>query len=92
MEEKQELTLGQQRVGVNFNPSQKEEVVKVKETCAFLIDYLQGYKNSISVLPENQILNPKEFNEKYAETFRAIVTAQTKIEDEAIWAVKAVTK
>ena len=74
MEEKQELTLGQQRVGVNFNPSQKEEVVKVKETCAFLIDYLQGYKNSISVLPENQILNPKEFNEKYAETFRAIAT------------------
>jgi len=92
MEEKQELTLGQQRVGVNFNPSQKEEVVKVKETCAFLIDYLQGYKNSISVLPENQILNPKEFNEKYAETFRAIAIAQTEIEGAAMWAVKAVTK
>jgi len=80
------------QIPYGFVISQKEEVVKVKETCAFLIDYLQGYKNSISVLPENQILNPKEFNEKYAETFRAIATAQTKIEDAAMWAVKAVTK
>lgn len=86
------LTFGEERVGVNFNPSQKEEVAKVKETCAFLIDYLNAYKNGIAVDPVNQMLSPMEFNEKYAETFRLISIAQTTIEEAAMWAVKALVK
>lgn len=86
------MTLGEQRVGVNFNPSQKEEVAKVKETCAFLIDYLDAYKNGITVQPENAELNPARFNYEYAETFRLINIAQLAIEEASIWAVKALTK
>lgn len=86
------LTFGEERVGVNFNPSQKEEVAKVKETCAFLIDYINAYKNGIAVDPVNQMLSPMEFNEKYAETFRLISIAQTTIEEAAMWAVKALVK
>ena len=86
------LTFGEERVGINFNPSQKEEVAKVKETCAFLIDYLNAYKNGIAVDPVNQMLSPMEFNEKYAETFRLISIAQTKIEEASMWAVKALVK
>ena len=86
------LTFGEERVGVNFNPSQKEEVAKVKETCAFLIDYINAYKNGIAVDPVNQMLSPMEFNEKYAETFRLISIAQTTIEEASMWAVKALIK
>ena len=86
------MTLGEQRVGVNFNPSQKEEVAKVKETCAFLIDYLDAYKNGITVQPENAELNPVQYNHKYGETFRLISIAQTTIEEASMWAVKALVK
>ena len=86
------MTLGEQRVGVNFNPSQKEEVAKVKETCAFLIDYLNAYKNGIAVQPENVELNAARFNHEYAETFRLISIAQTTIEEASMWAVKALVK
>ena len=86
------MTLGEQRVGVNFNPSQKEEVAKVKETCAFLIDYLDAYKNGITVQPENAELNSVGYNDKYAETFRLISIAQTTIEEASMWAVKALVK
>ena len=92
MEEKQELTLGQQRVGVNFNPSQKEEIKVVKERIADVIDYLEAFKNGLAVLPENQNLSPVGYRDKYAETFRAIALAQTKLEEASMWAVKAVTK
>lgn len=86
------LTFGEERVGINFNPSQKEEVAKVKETCAFLIDYLNAYKNGIAVEPENAELNPAQFNYEYAETFRLISIAQTIIEEASMWAVKALVK
>jgi len=88
----EKLTFGQERVGINFNPSQKEEVRKVKETFAFIIDYLQGYKNGFAVEPENSNLTSAEFNQKYAETFRLIALAQTTAEEACMWAVKSVVK
>jgi len=86
------LTFGEERVGVYFNPSQKEEVKKVKETCAFLIDFLNSYKNGIAVDPENTQLSPTEYNQKNGEIFRLISIAQTTIEEACMWAVKALVK
>ena len=88
----EKLTFGEERVGVYFNPSQKEEVKKVKETCAFLIDYLNSYKNGIAVDPKNTELSPTEYNQKNGEIFRLISIAQTTIEEASMWAVKALTK
>jgi len=88
----EKLTFGEERVGVYFNPSQKEEVKKVKETCAFLIDFLNSYKNGIAVDPENTQLSPTEYNQKNGEIFRLISIAQTTIEEACMWAVKSLTK
>ena len=71
-------TLGEKRVRVDFNPSNSGNVNALKTKAAEAINILQDYKDD----PRNQI---------DSETARIIATAQTKYEEAAMWAVKAVT-
>lgn len=74
------MTLGEYRVGINFNPSADDEVAKIKSMAAALID-------AVYVIEEHST-NPLLVNEKK----RLKALAMTHIEDAAMWAVKAVTK
>jgi hypothetical protein len=74
------MTLGEYRVGINFNPSANDEVTKIKNMAAALIDAVDSIEDSST--------NPIWGNEKK----RLKALAMTHIEDAAMWAVKAVTK
>lgn len=72
------LTLGQKRVGLTFNPSGDERVTKIKQLAAEAIDLLQSLRgdvNSQAKSPEGQ---------------RAISEAQTQFEQASMWGVKSV--
>lgn len=71
-------TLGEKRVRVDFNPSNSGNVNALKTKAAEAINILQDFKDD----PRNEI---------DSETARIIATAQTKYEEAAMWAVKAVT-
>ncbi len=77
MNEDLNLTLGQKRVGVTFNPSQKEIVKEIKMKSAELIDLIDSITH-----------NPNEDGEK----IRLKSLAQTSFEQGSMWAVKAATK
>lgn len=88
------MTLGEYRVGIDFNPSNDDRVGQIKRKAADLIDYLQAQRPPLPKVandlggdsvpdPQRQLLN---------ETYRLIALAQTHIEDAAMWGVKAVTK
>lgn len=70
-------TLGQYRVGTNFNPSQSSKVDKIKHMAAALIDEIDSIQ--ITTDPPDAVARLK-------------ATAMTAIEDGAMWAVKAATK
>lgn len=74
-----EKSLGEKRVRVDFNVAQAGNVYALKSKAAELIDILEAFKND-------------ERNEIGPEESRLVATAQTKIEEAAMWAVKAVTK
>jgi hypothetical protein len=74
-----EKTVGERRVRVDFNVAQSGNVHALKSQSAKLIDILEEYKND----PRNEVDD---------EGARLVATAQTKIEEAAMWAVKAVTK
>ena len=69
-------TLGEYRVGIDFNPSGDENVNKIKRAAADLIDLV----NSLPTQGES------------GEVARLKALAQTALEDAAMWAVKCVTK
>lgn len=71
-------TLGQKRVGVDFNPTQNKLVQNLKETFAKLIDDLENEKSKGT---HQQKLD--------SEKIRALSIAQTKIEEASMFAVKA---
>lgn len=79
--EKEHLTLGQQRVGVNFNPTENETVKLLKEKSAELIDLLQSMRDVGS--------HAEKFS---GEKHRLISIAQTEIETACMYAVKSVFK
>ena len=68
-------TLGQERVGVTFNPSNDPRVDAFKEHTAYAIDELETLKGGAT-----------------PEVARCASIAQTKFEEAAMWAVKAITK
>lgn len=70
-----EQTLGEQLVGINFNPSGDEKVAKVKSLYAEIIDLLDDCRKK-----END-------NQKNRHISVAITEAQTA----QMWAVKAIT-
>jgi hypothetical protein len=80
------LTLGQERVGVNFNPSQKEIVKNIKQKTAELIDLIDSI--TLATLGDPSIPEPS-IN---GEVRRLKALAMTSYEEAAMWAVKAATK
>lgn len=70
-----EQTLGEQLVGIDFNPSGNEKVAKVKSLYAEIIDLLDDHR--------------KEEND--AQKNRHISVAITEAQTAQMWAVKALT-
>lgn len=73
--EKRELTYGEQAVGLDFNPSQNEDVYKCKKAFAEEIDRLHTMRESLP--------GPSEKGRLISEAITQIQTAQ-------MWAVKAI--
>lgn len=71
------MTEGEYRVGVSFNPGGHEQVDGIKQITAGLIDDMEP-------IIKNRHNNPG--------AARCAALAQTKYEEAAMWAVKAVTK
>ncbi len=71
-------TLGEIRVRTDFNPSQNTVVDQIKQQSASLINLVETLRGDGS----------KPIS---GETARLIVLAQTKIEEAAMWSVKAAT-
>lgn len=76
--EKKELTLGEKRVRVEFNPSNVGNVNFFKEKTAELINVCEDLK-------------PQDGSMMSGEKARLISLAQTAYEEAAMWAVKAAT-
>lgn len=75
-----EMTKGQYRVGITFNPSGNELVDDIKRRAAELIDLIEKIRSS------------GDSHDQATEVIRLKALAQTAIEDGAMWAVKAATK
>ena len=74
----QPQTMGEYRVGAEFNPSGSGFVAEIKQAAADLIDLIER-------IPSPQ---PTSAN----EIARLKALAQTAVEESAMWAVKAATK
>jgi hypothetical protein len=80
-DKKDHMTLGEFRLGVNFNPSGKSEVDELKGSGADIIDMLDATRDTI------------EKNDPLAgETHRTISMAQSLIEEGVMLGVKALTR
>lgn len=75
-------TIGEQRIRAEFNPGNDDTVQNLKEYFAEGINRLEKLK-SFRVPGEGSTTNP--------EILRCIASAQTKLEEAAMWAVKAAT-
>lgn len=73
--ENSKKSIGEKRVRVNFNPMGTDKIMFKKKEFASLIDELESEKK--------QTTDP--------EKLRLIATAQTKIEEAAMWTIKAMT-
>lgn len=77
-------TIGQYRVGSNFNPSGNTAVDTIKSAAASFID-------AVEELADDAVGNA-ETDEQRGEIRRLKALAMTHAEDAAMWGVKAVTK
>lgn len=84
-----ELTFGQKRVGLSFNPSQDSSVSNVKQQTAEIIDYMQAVRNDECSKTYDE--SPEVLQQKSGEKLRLISLAQTAYEEACMWAVKAIT-
>lgn len=82
--EQPKLTLGQYRVGIDFNPSQNEDVSFIKQTAADAITFLKEKMQAH--------LQTTNGSEQAGEIARLYAHAMTMFEDAAMRGVKAVTK
>jgi hypothetical protein len=74
------MTKGEYRVGVNFNPGGHEQVDGIKNITAGLIDEME------------RVVRVGNGDGGNREAARCAAIAQTRYEEAAMWAVKAVTK
>ena len=74
-----ELTPGEKAVGLTFNPSNDENVQKIKELCAQVFDIVEK-----SVAPANGSIENARARKMRDAALHEIITAQ-------MWAVKVVT-
>lgn len=85
-----QLTLGQRRVRVNFNPSANPKVEEMKQRYADIIDSLEAERTGLRAMgPENE--TPEAFALRTSEIFRSISIAQTEAERACRDAVTALT-
>lgn len=83
------MTRGEYKVGVNFNPSGQSLVDEIKQRAAQLIDLIE----LIPPCPEEYMDEVTDGNTAMIQQrMRCAAIAQTKIEEGAMWAVKAATK
>lgn len=71
------MTLGEYRIGIDFNPSGLPNVGAIKRAAADFIDLIVAVRESTYSTAERE---------------RLFALAMTHIEDAAMWAVKAATK
>ena len=83
------LSLGEQRVRTEFNPSMQDLVSQLKQKTAELIDLLQAVRNDEVSKTYDKSVEAK--NEISGEKLRLISLAQTSYEEAGMWAVKAAT-
>lgn len=76
-------SLGEKRVRVDFNPMKSDRIMFVKKEFAQLIDELETEARKVR---ESQQDSPET-----REQLRLTAIAQTKIEEAAMWMVKALT-
>lgn len=74
-----ELTFGEKRVGITFNPGNNPAVDHVKSAAAQLIDICKSGMDAAN-------------SEGNSEAARCFAQACTVFEDAAMWAVKGITK
>jgi len=78
-----QMTKGEFRVGINFNPSTDDTVSKIKRAAADLIDLIESVKDHPGKPSDERIVGERR---------RLKALAQTGVEEAAMWAVKAATK
>ena len=85
-----QLTEGEKRVRTNFNVSSSKSVDTAKQLMAEAINLLSRDQNDIASYYYDN-LNTTQFRDLSGDYQREIATAKTKIEEAAMWAVKALT-
>jgi hypothetical protein len=73
------MTIGEDRVRVKFNPSLQDDVNRIKQSTAVMIDLIEQVKLSAQI------------KGGHSEVIRLCALAQTALEESAMWAVKALT-
>ncbi len=69
-------TFGQKAVGINFNPSNKSAVDRLKQTMANAIDEMNNFRNAEATTPEQK---------------RLASISITEMQGAQMWAVKSLT-
>ena len=85
-----QLTEGEKRVRINFNTSSSKTVDEAKKLMAEAINLLSRDQNDVASYYYDN-LKPTQYNELSGDYQREVATAKTKIEDAAMWLVKALT-
>ena len=85
-----QLTEGEKRVRTNFNVSSAKTVDEAKKLMAEAINLLCRDQNDVASYYYDNI-NTTQYRELSGDYQREIATAKTKIEEAAMWAVKALT-
>ena len=84
------LSEGEKRIRTNFNVSALKTVDTTKQLMAEAINLLSTDQNDVASYYYDN-LNTTQYRELSADYQREIATAKTKIEEAAMWAVKALT-
>ena len=84
------LSEGEKRVRTNFNVSSSKTVDTAKQLMAEAINLLSRDQNDVASYYYDN-LKPAQYNELSGDYQREVATAKTKIEDAAMWLVKALT-
>ena len=84
------LTEGEKRVRTNFNVSAAKTVDTAKQLMAEAINLLSRDQNDIASYYYDSI-NTTQYRDLSGDYQREVATAKTKIEEAAMWAVKALT-
>ena len=85
-----QLTEGEKRVRTNFNVSSSKLVDTSKQLMAEAINLLSRDQNDVASYYYDN-LNTVQYRELSGDYQREVATAKTKIEEAAMWTVKALT-